>query len=318
MQVILLHHRFSARTVTLNHWHLGALALGFLAAVLLAASLLYYVTLRYAHRLDIPLVKDAIAAAALADAERKDRYIKENLAAMAVRLGQMQAQLTRLDALGERVQGLAGVKPEEFNFREPPPQGGPESESPDEPLSMNEFQRLLDVLARDVEYRADYMNVVESSLMNYKIRTRLLPTVQPVNVGYRASGFGWRVDPFTGRGTRHEGIDFAAPAGTPIRAAAGGVVITAKRHYQYGNMIDIDHGNDIVTRYAHASRLHVKAGDIVRRGQHIADVGSTGRSTGAHLHFEVLVKGAPQNPHKFLAAAHDPAKLAALAARLGR
>lgn len=318
MQVILLHHRFSARTVTLNHWHLCTLAFGFLAAVLLAASLLYYLTLRFAHRLDIPLIQDVVAATTLVDTEQREQYIKENLAAMAVRLGQMQAQLTRLDALGERVQGLAGVKPEEFNFREPPPQGGPVPEASDQPLTMNDFQQMLDVMARNVEYRADYMNVVESTLMGYKIKARLLPTVQPVDVGYRASGFGWRVDPFTGNGTRHEGVDFAAPAGTPIMAAAGGVVIAAEYHHQYGNMIDIDHGNDIVTRYAHAKRLHAKIGDIVRRGQHIADVGSTGRSTGAHLHFEVLVKGIPQDPHKFLTAGRDQAKLAALAARHGR
>jgi murein DD-endopeptidase MepM/ murein hydrolase activator NlpD len=236
---------------------------------------------------------------------------------MAVRLGEMQAQLMRLDALGERVQGLAGVKPQEFNFREPPPRGGPVP-AIDEPLSMNEFEQVLEALARDVEHRADYMNVVESTLMGYKIKSRLLPTVHPVDVAYNASGFGWRLDPFTGRRARHEGIDFAAAAGTPIIAAAGGVVITAHYHYQYGNMVDIDHGNDMVTRYAHASRLHVKVGDIVRRGQHIANVGSTGRSTGAHLHFEVLVRGVQQNPHKFLSAGADQAKLVAFAARHSR
>ena len=118
---------------------------------------------------------------------------------------------------------------------------------------MDEFQRLLDTMAKDVEHRADYMNVVETTLMNYKIKSRLLPTTQPVNVSYNASGFGWRLDPFTGRNAFHEGIDFAAAVGTPIVAAAGGVVITAEYHHQYGNMLEIDHGNDIVTRYAHAS-----------------------------------------------------------------
>ncbi|HVL74684.1 MAG TPA: M23 family metallopeptidase, partial [Noviherbaspirillum sp.] len=310
MQVILLHHRFSAKTVTLTRWHLTAAAAGFLVLVLGAASLLYALTLRYAAQLDIPVVRDALANAAVGDPAKQDQYIKENLAAMAIRIGEMQAQLMRLDALGERVQGLAGVKPQEFNFREPPPRGGAHP-SVGEPLSMSEFQQSLDALARDVEYRADYMNVVESTLMGYKIRSKLLPTVHPVNVAYNASGFGWRIDPFTGRSARHEGIDFAAPAGTPIVAAAGGVVIAAHYHPQYGNMLDIDHGNDIVTRYAHASRLHARVGDIVRRGQRVADVGSTGRSTGAHLHFEVLVKGVPQNPHKFLSAGADQARLAA-------
>lgn len=317
MQVILLHHRFNARTVTLTRWHLLALAVGFLASVLLLASFLYYLTLRYASHLDLPVVRGMVATAAESDASKKDQYIKENLAAMAVRLGEMQAQLMRLDALGERVQGLAGIKPQEFNFKERPPQGGP-APSVTEPLSMSEFGQLIEALSRDVEHRADYMNVVETTLMGYKIKSRLLPTVHPVNVAYNASGFGVRIDPFTGRAARHEGIDFAAPAGTPIVAAAGGVVIAAEYHHQYGNMLDIDHGNDMVTRYAHASRLYVKVGDIVRRGQRVAAVGSTGRSTGAHLHFEVLVKGVQQNPHKFLSAGSDQAKLVAFAARQSR
>jgi lysostaphin len=180
---------------------------------------------------------------------------------------------------------------------------------------MSEFQKSLDAMANDVEYRADYMNVVESTLMGNKVRSKLLPTIQPVNVGYNASGFGWRLDPFSGRSAFHEGIDFAAPTGTPIVAAAGGVVITSQFHPQFGNMIEVDHGNDLVTRYAHASRLLMAAGAIVKRGQHIADIGSTGRSTGPHLHFEVLVKGTQQNPHKFLSAGADQAKLAALSAK---
>jgi len=177
---------------------------------------------------------------------------------------------------------------------------------------MNEFQHLLDAMAKEVERRLDYMNVVETTLMNHKIKSKLLPTTQPVNASYNASGFGWRFDPFTGRNAFHEGIDFAAATGTPIVAAAGGVVIAAEYHHQFGNMLEIDHGNDIVTRYAHASRLLVKVGDIVKRGQHVADIGSTGRSTGPHLHFEVLVKGVQQDPHKFLSAGANQAKLARL------
>jgi murein DD-endopeptidase MepM/ murein hydrolase activator NlpD len=133
--------------------------------------------------------------------------------------------------------------------------------------------------------------------------------VQPVNVTYNASGFGWRSDPFTGRAAFHTGIDFPAPVGTPIDAAAGGVVIATEYHSDYGNMLEIDHGNDIVTRYAHTSRILVKVGDIVRRGEHVADIGSTGRSTGAHLHFEVLVKGIQQDPHKFLSAGAEQARI---------
>jgi murein DD-endopeptidase MepM/ murein hydrolase activator NlpD len=316
MQIIVMHTRITkASTVTLTHWHLALAVLVFMIAVLMSASLLYYITFRHAAGLDIPLVRELVASAAQDDTSKKDKYIKENLTAMAIKLGEMQAQLMRLDALGERVQGLAGVKPQEFNFRELPGRGGaePSSMKEERPLEMSEFRETLDAMARSVERRADYMNVVETTLMSHKIKSKLLPTIKPVvDASYNASAFGWRLDPFSGRSAFHEGIDFAAPTGTPIVAAAGGVVIASHYHYQYGNLIEVDHGNGIVTRYAHASRLHKKVGDIVRRGQHIADIGSTGRSTGAHLHFEVLVKGVPQDPHKFLAAGANQAKMAAL------
>jgi murein DD-endopeptidase MepM/ murein hydrolase activator NlpD len=131
-------------------------------------------------------------------------------------------------------------------------------------------------------------------------KRQLMPTGMPVANGYHSSNFGWRIDPFTGFNAYHEGIDFMAEAGTTIRAAAGGVVVYAALHPQYGNMVEIDHGNDLVTRYAHASKLSVKVGDVVLRGSKIAEVGSTGRSTGTHLHFEVRHKGAAQNPGRFL------------------
>jgi murein DD-endopeptidase MepM/ murein hydrolase activator NlpD len=129
-----------------------------------------------------------------------------------------------------------------------------------------------------------------------------VPSTAPVE-GPVGSGFGFRADPFTGRPALHAGLDYPAEAGTPIAAAAGGVVLLAETHAAYGQMVEVDHGNGLVTRYAHASKLLVRPGDLVKRGQAIAQVGSTGRSTGAHLHFEVLVEGVPQNPAKFLAQA---------------
>lgn len=320
MQIIVLHPRFSAKTVTLTTRHLVAIAALFFGAASALACLLYYMALSHADTLHLPFLSQAVAASGLDDAGRKERYVRENLNAMAIKLGEMQAQLMRLDALGERVQGLAGVKPEEFNFKEKPPRGGLDSTGPgrigaSHELNMQEFQQTLDALAKDLEHRADYLNVVESALMAEKIKFKLLPTVKPVNTSYNASSFGWRLDPFTGRSAFHEGIDFAAPTGTPIVAAAGGVVISSEYHHQYGNMLEIDHGNQLTTRYAHASRLYVQVGDIVKRGQHIADIGSTGRSTGAHLHFEVLIKGVQQDPHKFLMAGAAQEKSASLAAR---
>ena len=317
MQIILLHSRLrQARSLTLSSRHLVAGLVLFSLSVLGTAAALDLVVFRHAGGWMSPVAVDAAANDATL---KQDRYMKDNLTAMAVKLGEMQAKLMRLDALGERVQGLAGIKPEEFNFREPPGRGGAEPSSTnvrlERSLSMTSFQEALDAMARDVEHRADYMNVVETSLMSDKIRLKMLPTVQPVNVTYTASGFGWRFDPFNGRNTFHEGIDFPAAVGTPIVAAAGGVVIAAEYHHEFGNMLEIDHGNNIVTRYAHASRLLSRVGEIVQRGQHVADIGSTGRSTGAHLHFEVLVKGVPQNPNKFLLAGASQASIATLAAK---
>jgi murein DD-endopeptidase MepM/ murein hydrolase activator NlpD len=319
MQIILLHTHCHAKSVTLTNRHLVAIALMFFASIVGCASLLHYASASFPIAGKFSFMSEARASDSLGGAAGQDRYIKANLAAMAAKLGEMQAQLMRLDALGERVQGLAGIKPEEFNFKELPGRGGAESSSlgdhPLHTLTMAGFRSLLEATEKNIERRADYMNVVETSLMRDKIKFKLLPTIQPVKVSYNSSGFGWRLDPFNGRGAFHEGIDFAAPTGTPIVAAAGGVVIAAEYHHQFGNMLEIDHGNDIVTRYAHASKLLMKVGDIVRRGQKVALVGSTGRSTGPHLHFEVLVKGVQQNPQKFLAAGAAQAKASTLASK---
>jgi murein DD-endopeptidase MepM/ murein hydrolase activator NlpD len=170
---------------------------------------------------------------------------------------------------------------------------------------MEELQATLADLDRLTGQNADLMTVMESRLFDQKIRDLMVPTQQPVKAAHVGSPFGWRIDPFTGRSALHTGLDFQAETGTPILAAAGGVVVTQELHPAYGNMVEIDHGNNLITRYAHASRVWVKLGDIVKRGQKIAEVGTTGRSTGAHLHFEVLVQGVPQDPQKFLAAGRD-------------
>lgn len=318
MQIILLHPRFrQAKSMTLAPKHIAAAIGLFLLSIVFCAALLLYIVFSVASTTRLPWFNDMVASIAQDEVGRNQRQLKENLGVMAARLGEMQAQLMRLDALGERVQGLAGVKPEEFNFKEKPGQGGVERTIPaDEDvkdLNIEGMQQMLAAMENNIERRADYMNVVESALLDLKIKSRMLPTIQPVRGSYNASGFGIRFDPFTGRRSVHEGIDFAARHGTPIVAAAAGVVIAAEYHHEYGNMLDIDHGNDIVTRYAHAAQLHVGVGDIIRRGQHIADVGSTGRSTGAHLHFEVRVKGAAHDPHKFLLAGADKAKTRHLA-----
>jgi murein DD-endopeptidase MepM/ murein hydrolase activator NlpD len=167
---------------------------------------------------------------------------------------------------------------------------------------MEDLSGRVEALWSQVETRSDSLGLLETALFDARARRKLLPTVVPVEAGWNASSFGWRIDPFTGQQAMHEGVDFTSAPGTPVFAAAAGVVVHAAFHPQFGNMVEIDHGNDFVTRYAHVSRLHVKPGDLVKRGRRIAEVGSTGRSTGPHLHFEVRYKGVAQNPARFLRA----------------
>lgn len=230
------------------------------------------------------------------EAGSQDAYVRANLDAMARKLGEMQARMIQIDALGERVAGLAGLNPAEF--KNAPGSGGSLVASRN--ISMQELMQALDSVEVSSTSRVDLLSAVESRLFDQKIGQTLIPTEKPVDGVRVGSPFGFRVDPITGLSALHTGLDFPADVGTPILAAAGGVVVVQEYHVAYGNMIEIDHGNDLITRYAHASQTFVKKGDIVKRGQKIASVGSTGRSTGPHLHFEVWVAGVPQDPQRFL------------------
>jgi murein DD-endopeptidase MepM/ murein hydrolase activator NlpD len=286
--------------------HLVGSAMLALALVVGATAGLYWLTLRYAAEVPLPALQRLVLSAQEAEAERSRAFVQQNLNAMAVKVGEMQAQLTRLDALGERLSALAGVK--EFRFNEAPGLGGAAPTlMPPQNLSLADFSEKLTVLSRQVENRNDMLGVLEAQLFEQAVKKKLMPTMMPVAAPYNASGFGRRVDPFTGQWAMHEGIDFLADLGSPVVAAAGGVVVFAGLHPQYGYMVDIDHGNDLVTRYAHCSKLLVREGDVVHRGRKIAESGSTGRSTGPHLHFEVRFRGVAQNPAKFLVSKSQPA-----------
>jgi murein DD-endopeptidase MepM/ murein hydrolase activator NlpD len=169
---------------------------------------------------------------------------------------------------------------------------------------VQEFEQMLGKLSREVEERSDQLSVLEALLVQSSTNRKFLPTLAPVVDVWFSSNYGYRIDPFTGQSSFHEGIDFIAETGTPIHAAASGKVIYSGWHPQYGKMVEIDHGNGLVSRYAHASQLAVAEGDLVVRGQRVASVGSTGRSTGPHLHFEVRLNGVPQNPARFLQASN--------------
>jgi murein DD-endopeptidase MepM/ murein hydrolase activator NlpD len=195
---------------------------------------------------------------------------------------------------------LAGFKPQEFMLEQSPGRGGAPSQIPADPLSFSEFTRRLDFLSRQVDDRSDKLGLLDSVLTHDHAKKQLLPSVLPVRGGAYNSNYGWRIDPFNGRHAFHEGIDFIADTGTPIVAAAAGVVIASEFHPQYGNMVEIDHGNGLVTRYAHCSKQLARVGDVVMKGATIGQVGSTGRATGPHLHFEVRHHGVPQHPARFL------------------
>ena len=295
-----------ARTLTLDwrHWTFGGLGL---LTLFFAFTLLFnYLTLRYAAAINHPILQAILLADQRQEALKAQEIVQGHLNAMAVRLGELQAQMLRLDGLGERLAQMAGLKPHDL----PPPlepgkapgRGGP-APTLSRDLTVDEFSDLLGQLSRQVEERSDQLGVLEALLVSTSANKKFLPTLSPIEEGWFSSNYGWRIDPFTGQKSFHEGIDFPADVGTPIVAAASGIVIFADVHPQYGKMVEIDHGNGLVSRYAHASVLLVKEGDLVVRGQRLARVGTTGRSTGPHLHFEVRLNGAPQNPARFLQSA---------------
>lgn len=299
MHIILVSERLAtAKTINLTGRHL-LLAGAVLFVLILGLSTLFsYFTVRHAAEIRLPFLQNLVRAVTMEESQKSREFVRENLNAMAVRLGQMQAQLMRLDSLSDRLSALAGIK--QGDSREPVKdgRGGPLVQP--RPLSADELNRALDALSRGVDARSDTFSMLESRLLEERITKSLLPTSLPVTAQWNASGFGWRVDPFTGEAAVHEGVDFTSDIGTPIKAAAAGIVINVEQHPQYGNLVEIDHGNDLTTRYAHASAVFVKTGALVRRGQRIAEVGTTGRSTGPHLHFEVRVRGVAQNPNRFL------------------
>lgn len=242
-----------------------------------------------------------LASAQQYEQQKQQSYMRESMDAMAKRLGQMQAQLLRLDTLGARLAKISGMKPQEFSFEQLPGQGGPYIPAPlQSDVSLSSMDKQLAALTSLVSDRSDKLVALETLLMQNSLGKNMLPSLAPATDAWYSSNFGWRIDPFTGKNAMHEGVDFMVPAGTKVYASAGGVVVYAENHPQYGNMIEIDHGRDIVTRYAHTSKMLVKVGQMVRRGQEIALSGSTGRSTGPHLHFEVRYKGNAQNPSRFI------------------
>lgn len=228
---------------------------------------------------------------------------REQLAMLAAQVGTMQGQLGRLNALGERLTEQADLDPDEFNFKELPPMGGPSYDA-DLEVNLDELQSSMAHLSKQLSSREEQLSVLESFMLNHHITDAGFISGSPVKQErvWISSGFGGRVDPFNGRAKMHKGVDFRGKPGTPILATGPGIVSWAGRHPEFGNMIEINHGNGLVTRYAHNAKLLVEVGTLVDQGQQIALMGRTGRATGVHLHYEVLKDGRQVNPSQFLTA----------------
>jgi murein DD-endopeptidase MepM/ murein hydrolase activator NlpD len=325
MQVLITHGSL-ARTRVLHFSRLqmlSALALLVCVLLLLSGTVYHFVFLK-AAREGWPVVSSLVRLVVRDEIAQRDRFMRDNLDAMAQRVGEVEAKVVRLGVVGERVSGLVGIQASELlpqpeaavvpvsapaepaSAATPSAQGGPYVPWSETGLARSPaLDRLLARVAgldEAADRQTDLFVLAESRLMEAQLSSLMVPNSAPVD-GPVGSGFGFRTDPFTSRNALHTGLDFPADVGTAIHAAAGGLVVQNTLHPAYGRLLEIDHGNGLSTRYAHCSEISVPLGALVKRGDLVARVGTTGRSTGPHLHFEVLVQGVPQNPRRFLGAA---------------
>jgi murein DD-endopeptidase MepM/ murein hydrolase activator NlpD len=235
-----------------------------------------------------------------AQIEDTKRVLQEKVNALAMRVGQMNANVIRLDALGKRLTRMANLNDGEFDFGHPPALGGAESGADGQPAQVPNLTAMVDDLQSQLASREQQLGVLENMILTRELNKQVYPEGRPVQEGFISSYFGERADPFTGYSAVHKGLDFAAPEGTKVTAVAAGLVTYAGDRAGFGEMVEINHGNGMATRYCHNEKLLVKQGDMVRKGQELALMGSTGRSTGPHLHFEVLKNGAQVDPLRFI------------------
>ena len=315
MNIILVSDSLAkSRHVTLSQTQVLLIAFGILLCGFFLATATYVVTMKFAVDLRNPYLRTLLTALHEDEIKRSEAEMKDNLNGLAVKVGELQARILRLDAFGERLARAVGIKREEFRFDETPGRGGP-APTAGRDLSVAEFNEMLAELSRVLDDRGDKLGVLDSFLMDDRLARKSVPTTMPVSAGFYSSNYGYRLDPITGRSTFHTGVDIIAAAGTAVMAAAGGVVTFSGGMAEYGNVVEVGHDNGLTSRYAHLSKSLVKVGDVVMKGQLIAQVGATGRVTGPHLHFEVREKGIPLNPNKFLALGKNDVLMKASAVR---
>jgi len=226
--------------------------------------------------------------------------LQDRVDALAVRLGAINANVVRLNALGKQLTQMANINSREFDFDADPPEGGSDSDSVGRQAQIPDLTAMIDVLARQVEVRSAQFSSLEGVIAGRELSAEIKPTGRPVRDGYISSYFGERMDPFNGEEAFHKGVDFASDAGADVLAVASGIGTFAGPREGYGNLVEINHGNGYLTRYAHNEDVLVSVGEEVQRGQALAIVGSTGHSTGPHVHFEVLKEGRQIDPMAYV------------------
>ncbi len=275
------------------------LATLFLSALLVVASTLY-IGVRIGED-ELDYVAEWRDAVQLQQDEIEDlrKQAVADLDALTLRIGQMQGEMLRLNALGERLVSQGDLDKAEFNFDAPPAMGGPHEAAAGKSADFNDILDMLDGLGAELADREQKLSVLETLLMSRSLTERVMPSGRPIQDGWLSSRYGKRNDPFTGKQDFHHGLDFAGKQGSEVVAVGDGVVNWAGKRSGYGNLVEVNHGNGYVTRYGHNQKNLVKAGDTVKKGQLIALMGSTGRSTGPHVHFEVLRNGKTVNPARY-------------------
>ncbi len=305
MNIILVTKRLgSVNTLTLSGMSVAALALfAFLAIPATTLYLGYQVGIKVADS-EYPMIAETwnqVYTQQKQEIAEVKRDTEDNLSALALKLGQMQAHVTRLDALGQRLVEFSDLNNGEFDFSQPPARGGPLlADNTQTEFQVPDFLMQLDELTSQLDDRQQQLSVLESVLINQNLHDEVIPTGRPILKGWVSSRYGKRADPFTGKQEFHKGIDLAGKKGSAVIAVASGVVMWSGDRYGYGNMVEINHGNGYVTRYGHNEETLVKIGDTVRKGQQIATMGSSGRSTGPHVHFEVWNNGRTEDPIRFI------------------
>lgn len=304
MKVILINRKHGgSRAIELGRWSrallslcclglpLGMLAVGYIAGMDSEARSMRGASL---DAMQDEMEQQASELASLrSEAQRK-------LQAMTLSLAEMQARMTRLDALGEHLTAMADLEGGEFDFSQPPALGGPVGGEFNVDFSSFDLTSEIDSFGRQLTDREQQLEVLEALLSNRKLDEQAWLSGRPVEKGWVSSPFGVRNDPFTGQPAMHDGVDFAGKEGANVVAVAAGVVTYTGSQSGYGEMVEISHGDGFVTRYAHNKQNLVEPGDVVRKGEPIALMGSSGRSTGAHVHFEVYKHGRPVDPSSYV------------------